>query len=117
MDLNNNTAMAFSRFVAILIMHIYVLDEIQNGMKMMKYAMNHWWKFKYPGYAYLAGFLQCIAMYFIVILNMVVVMNSVNIIEIVKDMFALAIISEFDDFFAYGTGDSYARKLCTADEY
>ena len=69
-------------------------------MTMMKYAMNHWWKFKYPGYAYLSGLLQCTAMYFIVILNLLVVMTSETILDIVKDMFALAVISEFDDYFA-----------------
>lgn len=49
--------MLFVRFVAIVIMHIYVLDEIQNGLRMMKFALNHWWKFKYPGHAFLTGFL------------------------------------------------------------
>jgi len=56
-SLNDNISISFSRFLAIMIMHVYVLDEIKNGMQIMKYAMNHWWKFKYPGYAFLAGLL------------------------------------------------------------
>ena len=52
-----SVSLILARFIAIMIMHIYVLDEIQNGMTMMKYSMNHWWKFKYPGYAYLTGLL------------------------------------------------------------
>ena len=95
-----SVAIVFSRFIAIMVMHIYVLDEIQNGMAMMKYAMNHWWKFKYPGYAFMSGFLQCTAMYFIVLLNLLVLLYANNILDIVKDMFALAVISEFDDYFA-----------------
>ena len=112
LTLGEPTSLVFARFVAIMIMHIYVLDEIMNGATMMKYAMNHWWKFKYPGYAYLSGFLQITAMYIIEIANTLVVMTSPNILEVVKDLMALTIISEIDDFFAYGTGDSFARQLC-----
>ena len=115
--LTSNTAMVFSRFVAIMIMHVYVLEEIHNGSRMMKYAQNHWWKFTYPGYAWLSGFLQVIAMYAIEIANIFVVMASPNIIEIVKDMMALVIISEFDDYFALATGDCLVMKICSEDAY
>ena len=40
--------MGFTRFIAGMIMHVVVSDEIQNGLKMMKYSCNHWWKFKSP---------------------------------------------------------------------
>ena len=71
---SNDITLNFARFVAIMVMHTYVLDEIQNGMKMQKFAINHWWKFKYPGYAFLAGLLQTVAMYNIAIVNIFVVM-------------------------------------------
>lgn len=105
--------MIFARFIAIMIMHIYVLDEIMNGMGMMKYAMNHWWKFKYPGYAFLTGFLQTVAMYVIAFANLFVVMTSPTILEVVKDLMALTIISEIDDIFANATGKTLASAVCT----
>ena len=37
---------AYIRFVAGMIMHVQVNSEIVNGMRMMKYTVNHWWKFK-----------------------------------------------------------------------
>ena len=115
--LSNNTAMVFSRFVAIMIMHVYVLEEIQNGTRMMKYSLNHWWKFTYPSYAWIAGFLQVIAMYAIEITNIFVVMASPNIIEIVKDFMALTVISEFDDYFALATGDCLVMEICSDSAY
>ena len=75
---------------------------------MMKYALNHWWKFKYPGYAFLTGFLQTTAMYVIEIANLFVVMTSPTILDVVKDLMALTIISEIDDIFANGTGRTLA---------
>ena len=39
-------------------------------------------------------------MYFIAIANIIVVMNSPNILEVVKDLMALTVISEIDDYFA-----------------
>ena len=35
----------FTRLIAGMIMHVIVSAEISNGLKMMKYAANHWWKF------------------------------------------------------------------------
>ena len=52
-----NTNIGFSRFIAGMIMHITINMEIQNGFRMMKYALNHWWKFKYHRSAVLTGFL------------------------------------------------------------
>ena len=75
---------------------------------MMKYSMNHWWKFKYPGYAFLTGLLQSCAMYVIAFANLFVVMTSPTILDVVKDLMALTIISEIDDIFANGTGHTLA---------
>ena len=46
----------FTRFISGMIMHIMTNEEMKNGMRMMKYAANHWWKFKYHRIAFLAGF-------------------------------------------------------------
>ena len=83
----------------------------------MKFAQNHWWKFTNPGYAWLSGFLQVISMYVIELSNIVVVMASQSVIEIVKDMMALLIISEFDNYFALATGDCLVIKICSDDAY
>ena len=47
----------FTRFIASMVMHVIVSEEIMNGLKMMKYSANHWWKFSNPRLAWLSGFL------------------------------------------------------------
>ena len=38
--------LGFSKFVAAMVMHIQMNNEIFNGLKMIKYSVNHPWKFK-----------------------------------------------------------------------
>ena len=54
-------------------------------------------------------------MYFIAIANIIVVMNSPNILEVVKDLMALTVISEIDDYFAQATSDCFALTICEKD--
>jgi len=56
-------------------------------------------------------------MYLIAITNTFVTMGSTDIIEIIKDLMALTIISDFDDFFAHACGDVLTRQLCTDNRY
>ena len=81
-------------------MHVIVSGEISAGLRMMKYAANHWWKFSNPRLAWLAGFLQVVAMFLIALINYFVVTISDNVLDVAKDFTALLIISEFDDILA-----------------
>lgn len=68
-------------------------------MKMMKYAANHWWKFKHHRVAFTVGFLQTTALWLITMVNYFVVMISGSVIDVMKDFTALLIIAEFDNIF------------------
>ena len=78
---------------------------------MMKYAVNHDWKFVNYHLAFLPGFLQTMSMIFITIINYLVIMISSNALEIAKDFTALMIISEFDNYFGAISGNETARKV------
>lgn len=80
-------------------MHVQVNSEITNGMRMMKFAVNHWWKFKFHRVAFLTGYLQVLAMVCITLVNYLVITISTNVIDIAKDFTALMIIADFDDIF------------------
>ena len=90
----------FTRLIAGMIMHVIVSGEISAGLRMMKYAANHWWKFSNPRLAWLSGFLQVVAMFLIALINYFVVTISDNVLDVAKDFTALLIISEFDDILA-----------------
>ena len=87
----------YTRLIAGMVMHVIVSGEIANGLKIMKYAANHWWKFSNPRLAWLAGFLQCVALFLIAIINYLVVTISDNVLDVAKDFTALLIIADFDD--------------------
>ena len=85
---------------------------------MMKYAVNHRWKFDNYKLAFLPGFLQVIAMVVITLINFVVIMISTSIIDIAKDFTALMIISDFDNIFGQFEGsDELPKKILNDDEY
>ena len=48
---------SFLYFVAGILMQMNLNASIDGGMKMMKYSVNHYWKFKFFTLAWLAGFL------------------------------------------------------------
>jgi hypothetical protein len=84
---------------------------------MMKYAINHWWKFKFYRCAVFAGFLQFIAMFGIALANYLVITISDNVLDVAKDFTALLIIADFDDIFANTNGSTQARDIVTGDCY
>ena len=67
---------------------------------MMKYCLNHKWKFKNITFPYYIGMMQVIMVVCVETVNILVIIQSNSIMDIVKDFFALAIIADFDDMFA-----------------
>ena len=112
----------FTRFIASMVMHVVVTAEISNGLGMMKYAANHWWRFSDPKLAWLSGFLQMSAMLCIAIINYFVITISDNVLDLAKDFTALMVIAEFDDFMSkasetYARNNEIAVECVEEDEY
>ena len=87
-------------------------DEIFNGMKMMKYSVNHSWKLRSPKLAFTAGLLQVLSMIVITVVNYLVIAVSESVIDVAKDFTALVIIGTFDDIFSYGNKFEKAKEVC-----
>ena len=49
--------MVFARFVCGIVLHMLLSNELQQGLLMMKYSVNHPWKFINYRHAFLSGFL------------------------------------------------------------
>ena len=104
--------LGFSKFVAAMVMHIQMNNEIFNGLKMIKYSVNHPWKFKNKQIAFLAGFLQVVVMLAITLINYFVIAISGTVIDVAKDFTALLIIADFDDFFGDNIEDELSKQVC-----
>ena len=97
-------------------MHIVTNEEMKNGMRMMKYSVNHWWKFKFHRVAYVTGFFQLSSIFIIALCNYLVITISTTVIDIAKDFTALLIIGQFDDIFG-ARGSPLVNSLVTEAEY
>ena len=51
--------MAFTRFVTGICMHVVMTSESKAAMAKMKFALNHKWKFRHWGLAYLMVSYKC----------------------------------------------------------
>ena len=86
-------------------------SEIYNGMDIMKYSLNHVWKFKHPKTAFLAGFLQVIICIFICLINYFVIVQAGDVLDLAKDFTALMIIAQFDDAFAQSSRQKLVKSI------
>jgi hypothetical protein len=46
-----------AKFICAIVLHMELQDEGYQGLNMMKYALNHKWRFEHPWTAFIAGFL------------------------------------------------------------
>jgi len=93
-----STLILFARFICCTILHLSLIDEVDFGLVMMKYAVNHPYKFVKPHMAWLAGFMQAIATITIELASILVVCAAVDTIDIIFNFIALSILASFDNF-------------------
>ena len=84
-----------ARFICSIVMHVSLSDSLDLGFKMMKYALNHPWKFNNWGISFCAGLMQACQVVIVEIVNIVVILTSDKIIDIVMNFMALVVISDF----------------------
>ena len=65
---------------------------------MMKYALNHWWKFDNWFNAFLISFCQFFICIFVESVNLVILLTNNTVLDIIMNFLAIVIITEFDDF-------------------
>ena len=66
---------------------------------MMKFAINHPWKFENYMSAFYIGFVQAMVVISNEIVNLAVLNTNNTIMDILMNFLALVIISDFDDYF------------------
>ena len=113
----NSYWLVTARFICGVILHMNLQDELRSGMNMMKFALNHDYRFDDYKIAFLAGFLQASMILVVEFVNFLTIMTATNVMEIVLNFMALTIISEFDDIFFKSLGDDRGKDIITKDEY
>ena len=76
-----------------MVMHMAFQGELAHAMNMMKFAVNHWWKFDNYRTAFLAGFLQTLSIMYVELVNITVILIQHGIIEMVMNFMAIVVIA------------------------
>ena len=88
----------FARFICTIILHLSLTDEVTDGLKMMKYAVNHPTRFNSFAMAWICGFMQMTSSLGVELSNIGVILGANDTISIVFNFIAVAIIAEFDNY-------------------
>jgi hypothetical protein len=102
---------SFCQFIAGMLMQMNINYEFAHGLRLMKYTLNHEWKFKYPYSAFMSGLLQVISTVITAGVCYAVIISSPNILDLAKDFTALMIIIDFDNYFANTSSDDITKDI------
>ena len=65
---------------------------------MMKYTLNHPWKFEHWFIAFMVNFLQIVILFSVESVCIALLLLQENVLDVLMNFISLAIISELDDF-------------------
>ena len=68
---------------------------------MMKYAVNHHWKFRRWIQAYFIGFCQTFVLILCEAVNLIILTTNHTMLDIIMNFLAIIVITEFDDAFFF----------------
>ena len=71
-----NITIVLTRFVAAVFLHFILTEETKQGLAMMKFANNHWWKFDSWSTAYMVGFTQLLYVVLVETINMIILITN-----------------------------------------
>lgn len=78
---------------------------------MMKFALNHPWKFVSWSRAYRIGLMQLIVAFFTEIVNLAFTLTLITIVDVVSYFVAILVISEFARYFFLTVNKSLMGEL------
>lgn len=114
----DSVMLVFARFMCGIVLHMQLSSELQQGMLMMKYSVNHEWKFQDYKVAFLCGFLQAFNTITVEMVNFVALLTNFTIIDVIMNFLALVVIAEFDEYFYDAVSDDNLTDICQgADPY
>ena len=102
-----------ARLICGIVMHINLVGRVKQGMEMMKYSLNHYWKFTNWFFGFMAGFLQANVVLLIEMVNFVSIVTHFEIIDIVMKFMTLMIIMTFSNIFFIAYDEDDYKKIIT----
>lgn len=88
-----------------------MFGECRQGLNVMKYALNHEKEFENPKIVWFIGFMQFVMVITVETINMANICGSDDILDVIMNFIALAIVADFDDFFFKALPNNLIRVL------
>ena len=110
--------MDFLRFLTIILTHLLLQEDLQQGIRIMKYSLNHQWKFRSFRQAFFVGL--CQAMMAIVVETatcLVLLFQSHSLFHVLANYIIVIVISEFDENFYSINSDARNKRKITDEKY
>lgn len=97
-----NVVLNLSRFIVAFLLHFQVLPEIRGGIQIMQYCKNNSDVFSgnLRAWAYVIGMFQLSGAFFCEYVNIITIMQSASLADVIKDYIAFGIIAEIDNIVA-----------------
>jgi hypothetical protein len=106
----NDLATMAARFICTILMHLQVESDIRQGLKMMKYALNHTSDFSGPFNAFFIGWLQMSGGLFAEIACMFYLSSINTPMDVIIRFIAMGSIAKVDDFYYSALPDENRAK-------
>ena len=106
-----------ARLICGILMHINLVARVTQGMEMMKFSLNHHWKFTNWFFGFMAGFLQANVVLLIEMVNFVSIVTHFEIIDIVMKFMTLMVIMTFSNIFFIAYDEDDYKKIITHKKY
>ena len=106
-----------TRFLCAIFLHISLDLKFREAFSMMKYALNHPWKFRNWLDAYFIGLAQLLVVLSVEGINLALLNTNTNVMDILMNFLALIIIAEFDESFYLTTAGEPIAELINEGEY
>ena len=110
-ELENNSWVLFARFICATVLHLSLIDEVDQTLRRMKFCLNHDYLFQRPYLAFTIGVFQEISTLMVEICNCCIIIQSFDPIDIVLNFIAIGIIVQFDNYVFDAMRNECFKKL------
>lgn len=86
------------RFLCAIFLHIVLLNPLRQAFDMMKYAVNHPWKFSSWYKAFRIGSMHMCVIISTEVINLSFTLIQNSIVEVIGYFVAILIVSSFDEY-------------------
>ena len=104
------------RFLCAIFLHITLLDVFEQDFKMMKYALNHPWKFRSWARAFVIPLEQLIVALATEVTSLAFALACVTIVDVVSYFVSLLVISQFAQYFFLTVNKTLMGELLSNKE-